>query len=299
MFICATFSARRGWWNEQLKTDRAFVTALKHLVKANVLAMEAILEVRPNALFIQSESTEYFHPESPAATRHTHRYNTARFLPLDLNYGRQVDAPTYQFLRENGMTAEEYDWFMDNTLRHHCVMGNDYYPSNEHWVWSDGTDEAAGEVFGYSEITRQYYARYGLPVMHTETNLDEGLKGDEAVRWLWKEWANVLRMRNSGVPVLGFTWYSLTDQVDWGGSLRENLGHVNPRGLYDLSRNPRAVGRAYKKLVADWKGVLAEQSACLTLPVSLPAALEVTDGPHRHPASRTLRRREPRSLRDR
>ena len=79
----------------------------------------------------------------------------------------------------------------------------------------DGRTWAAGDVFGYDEITRQYYDRYRLPVMHTETNLHEGPNGDEAVNWLWKEWANVLRVRNSGVPIVGFTWYSLTDQVDW------------------------------------------------------------------------------------
>ncbi len=65
MFICATLLARYGWWNEQLRSDRAFVTALKHIVKANVLAMQAILEVRPDAIFIQSESSEYFHAENP------------------------------------------------------------------------------------------------------------------------------------------------------------------------------------------------------------------------------------------
>ena len=49
-----------------------------------------------------------------------------------------------------------------------------------------------------------------MPVMHTETNLCEGATGDEAVNWLRKGWANVLRVRNSGVPIVGFTWYSLT-----------------------------------------------------------------------------------------
>ena len=29
MYICAIFSARYGWWNEQMTTDQAFVTALK------------------------------------------------------------------------------------------------------------------------------------------------------------------------------------------------------------------------------------------------------------------------------
>ncbi|MFC7690876.1 hypothetical protein ACFQY5_16230 [Paeniroseomonas aquatica] len=55
MYVTALFSARYGWWNEQMASDRGFVTALKHLAKANVLAMEAILEVRPDAIFIQSD----------------------------------------------------------------------------------------------------------------------------------------------------------------------------------------------------------------------------------------------------
>ncbi len=67
MFICAQFSAAYGWWNEQMTGDRAFVTALKHIVKANVLAMSCILKVRPDAIFVQSESSEYFHAENPAA----------------------------------------------------------------------------------------------------------------------------------------------------------------------------------------------------------------------------------------
>jgi len=58
MFICALFSAKYGWWNEELQSDEAFVTALKNIVKANVLAMSAILEVRPDAIFIQGHSNE-------------------------------------------------------------------------------------------------------------------------------------------------------------------------------------------------------------------------------------------------
>jgi hypothetical protein len=81
----------------------------------------------------------------------------------------------YEYLMDNGMTREEYHFFLRQApLRHHCVMGNDYYVTNEHRVAADGRTRAAGEVFGYDEITRQYYDRYKLPVMHTETNLSEG-----------------------------------------------------------------------------------------------------------------------------
>ena len=194
-----------------------------------------------------------------------------RFLSLDLNYGRRVDSGMYQYLLDNGMSREEYEWFLNHRLKQHCILGNDYYQLNEHRVFADGHTVAAGETFGYSEITRQYYNRYRLPVMHTETNLREGPNGDEAVFWLWKQWANVLRVRNDGVPVVGFTWYSLTDQVDWIHALREKRGDVDPVGLYDLDRRVRPVGKAFRKLIADWRGVLPAQSLCLQVPVLLPS----------------------------
>ncbi|MEA3029489.1 MAG: hypothetical protein QOG13_814 [Sphingomonadales bacterium] len=276
MFICAVFSGMYGWWNEQLKSDRAFVTALKHLVKANVMAMTEILKRRPDAIFIQSESSEYFHADSPAAIHEAELRNRWRFLSLDLNYGNRVNSDMYEYLLESGMTKEEYNWFLNHRLKQHCILGNDYYCTNEHRVFADGHSEASGEVFGYSEITRQYYERYGLPIMHTETNMKEGPTGQEAVQWLWKEWANVLRIRNVGIPTVGFTWYSLTDQVDWDTALREQNGHVIPLGLYDLDRNIRAVGSAYKKLIADWRELLPAFSHCLVVPiVQLP---RVADG---------------------
>jgi len=270
MFICATFSAAYGWWNEQLSSDRAFVTALVNVVKANVLAMQAILELRRDAIFVQSESSEYFHADSPAAIGPAEILNARRFLSLDLNYGRRVESEMYEFLMDNGLSREDYRFFMHTSLKQHCIMGNDYYATNEHRVYADGRTEASGEVFGYSEITRQYYGRYRLPVMHTETNLAQGPKGDEAVYWLWKEWANVLRVRNDGVPIVGFTWYSITDQVDWDSALREDAGHVNPLGLFDLDRRIRPVGEAFRRLVKDWGEVLPTQSVCLRVPAFSP-----------------------------
>ncbi|HZQ45992.1 MAG TPA: family 1 glycosylhydrolase [Verrucomicrobiae bacterium] len=274
MFICAQFSARFGWWNEQLQSDRGFVTALKHIVHANILAMHAILSVRPDAIFIQSEASEYFHAENPAAIKPAEIRNAKRFLSLDLNYGRRVGSEMYEFLMDNGMTRDEYHFFLKHNLKHNCIMGNDYYVTNEHRVTPSGDTYPSGEVFGYSEITRQYYRRYQLPVMHTETNLNQGPKGDEAVYWLWKEWANVLRVRNDGMPIVGFTWYSLTDQVDWDTALREENGHVNPLGLYDLQRQIRPVGLAYQRMISDWRAVLPTSSVCLQLPVELPPELQ-------------------------
>jgi len=294
MFVCATFSALYGWWNEQLASDRAFVTALKHLVRANVLAMAAVLEVRPDAIFVQSESSEYFHADDPAAIKPAEFANARRFLSLDLNYGRRVGSEMYEYLMDNGMTREEYHFFLRQApLRHHCIMGNDYYVTNEHRVRADGMTSAAGDVFGYDEITRQYYDRYKLPVMHTETNLVEGPNGDEAVNWLWKQWANVLRVRNNGVPIVGFTWYSLTDQVDWDTALREQNGRVTKVGLYDLDRAIRPVGRFYKELIGEWRDVLPAQSVCLQVPIVMPSEYDEPQAQRQREQARRLLNREP------
>ena len=271
MYVCAKFSGLYGWWNEQLASDQGFVTALKYLVKANVLAMHAILKVRPDAMFIQSESSEYHHAENITAVKTAEILNYQRFLSLDLNYGHRVDSGMYEYLLDNGMTREEYHFFLDNKVKHRCVMGNDYYNTNEHRVAADGTMQPSGEVYGYYLITKQYYERYYLPVMHTETNYAQGPLGNEAVQWLWRQWANLLRIRYDGVPVVGFTWYSLTDQVDWDTALRENNGTVNPLGLYDLDRRIRPVGEAFKNLIRDWRLVLPAQRLFTQEPFEMPA----------------------------
>lgn len=260
IFITAMFSAQYGWWNECLQSDAAFVTALKHLCKANILAMQAILKVQPEASFIQSESSEYFHAMDPKAVPLARFLNQKRFLSLDLTYGYPLTVSMYQYLRKNGLSAEEYHWFTSNQVKAKCIMGNDYYVTNEHLVFPDGHTQAAGEIFGYYVITHQYYKRYKLPIMHTETNI----KMPACREWLLKQWANVHRLKHDGIPIIGFTWYSLLHQVDWDSALRNDAGIVNELGLYDLDRQITTVGDAYRTLIENWKDILNEESYGLT-----------------------------------
>jgi beta-glucosidase/6-phospho-beta-glucosidase/beta-galactosidase len=257
IFIAAMFSGGLGWWNERLTGDQSFVRALKHLCQANVLAMREILQVRPDATFIQSESSEMFHADGPKAQHLAYFMNERRFLSLDLTYGYPVSCTMYQYLLDNGMTRDEYEWFGKNHVKARCVMGNDYYETNEHFVMEDGRVENSGGIFGYCLITRQYYDRYHLPVMHTETNTKDAKL---APHWLKKEWLNMHELKRHGVPILGFTWYSLTDQVDWDTALREDAGRVNECGLYDLDRKIRPVGEEYKQLIKRWREILPTES---------------------------------------
>ena len=251
IYVCAKLSALYGFWNERKQDDRAFVAALAHLCKANLLAIREILRVRPDAVFIQSESAEYYHlGGGDAACRQAAKLeNERRFLSFDLLYSVPPCSEITFYLLDNGLTRDDLQWFMSHGLDRRIVMGNDFYERNEQIVGSGGQIKPAGEVFGWMPITRQYYERYRRPVMHTETNT---LDAAQAPRWLWKEFFNVYHLRQEGVPVVGFTWYSLLDQVDWDSALRQDRGVVNPVGLYDLERRPRPVAAAYRELLQEF-----------------------------------------------
>ena len=64
-------------------------------------------------------------------------------------------------------------------------------------------------------------------------------------------------MRRDGIPVLGFTWYSLHDQVDWDTQLSEKHGRLNACGLYTLDRQPRPVAAEYQKLICEFGQIAA------------------------------------------
>ncbi len=249
IYVTAKMSAKDGAWNEQMKSDRAFVTAMKHLVAASILATHSIAECRPDAIIIQSETAEFMHEAKSDQSVEIRLMNKQRLISLDLLYAYPPDADIYIYLMENGMTQEEYAWFMKGEPPGYQVMGNDYYGRNEKILKPDNSVCTAEDVMGWYQITRDYYDRYKKPVMHTETNtFDE----EQNPTWLWKQWINILRMRADGVPVLGFTWYSLIDQVDWDTGLTEKNNRVNACGLYDLNREPHPVAASYRMLLEEY-----------------------------------------------
>lgn len=251
MYITAEFSGYYGWWNEKLASHEGFVGALKTVTAASLAAMLAIVQVRPDALFIHAESSEHTHANHPDLVAEAEMFNERRFLTLDLICGQRISAGMYAYLRDYGMSEKEYAQLRSVDLLEHFILGHDYYITNEHLLVSPEVRRASGEVFGYAPVALAYHERYRLPIMHTETNLQDGGNG-EAARWLWKTWANIQLLRRMGVPICGMTWYSLTDQIDWDVALREKNGRVNPLGLYDLDRNIRSVGQAYQRLIEQW-----------------------------------------------
>ena len=109
-------------WNECLRGHRPFLTAMRNMCMMNVLAMDTICQHIPDPIFIQSESSEYWHPAHPEMIEAARFWNRLRFLPLDFTYGHDVRVSIYDHLLANGFTRADYELFMNRKqpaqLRH-------------------------------------------------------------------------------------------------------------------------------------------------------------------------------------
>jgi beta-glucosidase/6-phospho-beta-glucosidase/beta-galactosidase len=248
MYVCARMSALDGVWNEQKRDEKAFAAAVFNLARASIAMTDAILAVRPDAIFVNSESSEFCQAccPDPEIQRIAEFENERRFLPLDLIYGHPISEGMRRHLRESGIGDADYAGVTAHEVPRRSIIGVDYYEWNERLIDSEGHPRALGELFGWYVIASHYYDRYQRPMMHTETNRMDASDGP---RWLWRQWHNVQLLRSAGVPLVGFTWYSLTDQIDWDIALGRAVGSVDPVGLFDLNRDARTVGLTYKRLI--------------------------------------------------
>ena len=253
MYVCTRMSTIDANWNDQQRNDGAFVSAVFNMASASIAMTNAILNRRPDAIFINSESSDFTQPccPDPEIVALADFENERRFLPLDLIYAHELADTMKLYVKEHGVTDEQLARFTNRKVPRRSVIGLDYYEWNERLIDTDGNIRSLGELFGWYVIANQYYQRYRHPMMHTETNR---MDAADAPRWLWRQWHNVQLIRKSGVPLVGFTWYSLTDQIDWSIGLSEPIGLVFPVGLFDLNRDVRTVGLAYKQLIDMFSG---------------------------------------------
>lgn len=146
MLVCARYSGRLGGWNEQETSDASMVRAHANQCRATLRAIPEILKRRPDAVFIQSEVAEAFVPLSPGGQNEADFRNELRFLSFDHLYGRPPNGVVARFLLENGLTSDDFQWFLERRrkIAGHYVMGTDYYSMNEKVVTSEGETETQG-----------------------------------------------------------------------------------------------------------------------------------------------------------
>ncbi len=239
-FVTANLSAKAGFWNErrtsEWQDDRDFIRAVSNISKAAVLGRQALEKVwkdegrATELLLVQNESFETA-MAAPGSGREAEarRFNLRRFAALDLILGNR-DGMMEQYLVEQGMSQTAYDWFMENGSGRKTIMGIDHYP----WcvyILSPNEQMELDPLARYQlyELSKVYWQRYKLPLLHTEINGVPEL----AVALCQKTYDVVRQLREEGYPMVGMGWYGDEYQVGWQSTLTgADKYQEYPVGLY-------------------------------------------------------------------
>lgn len=237
--ISALFSGDFGLWPPHGRGLSDFMAVSMRIAHAMQRSIAALREELSDVEIWVNDSVEV--PTTTEDDWHAevlHRLQR-RHLNLDLALGR-VDEPhpLYGWVREHG--AGRFD--LEGLVRGAPVvdvLGLDYYSHCEFELASGGSGLISQKDVhcprGLFRVAQDYWQRYNIPLAITETSAP----GCEHTRGDWLEWTvfETRRLRESGVPVVSYTWWPVIDHLDWDGALRHQTGHIHHAGLFNLHRD--------------------------------------------------------------
>ena len=184
---------------------------------------------------------------------------------MDLLLGR-VDRhhPLFNWITAYGLSELDLEWFRTHPQKPD-VLGIDYYPNSE-WQLdrvAEGIRQRRSETpVGLYGIARDYYNRYALPMMLTETSAD----GHAINREIWLEDTvnDCRRLREEGIPMLGYFWWPMVDQLDWDGALTHRVGKIHEVGIFALKRqSDGTLTRHATPLAKQFGAVVSQQDGAI------------------------------------
>jgi beta-glucosidase len=236
--VNADFCGQRGVWPPYRTGEEGFVALAVPLAEGIAATQRAILDVQPDASFVYVEASFRYAGDSFPIPRDV--LDERRFMILDLALGRVgADHPILAWLLRHGADGERLERLTADPVIPD-VLGVNYYPAFS-TVRFDDTGQPAGVesgADGLDEVVRMYAARYGLPLMITETSRGGALEDRQT--WLHESLTAVASLRADGIPLVGYTWFPFIALIDW--AYREATTPVDDwivqMGMVDLHRLP-------------------------------------------------------------
>lgn len=217
--VNALMCGLNGSWPPYLRGDRGYVRVMVQLARGIVRTVRAIKDVDPNAIMVHVEACGLSRTTRedlwPLAMEEQRR----GYICFDLITGQVTpEHPLYRWLLRSGASPDELRAIADEAIDLD-VVGLNFYPqwsTQQLYVDKKGklayrSTEHEGQGFG--ELIRDYYRRYRVPVMITETSAfgDDELRA----RWLDASLGAIKDLRASGVPIVGYTWFPMFTMIDW------------------------------------------------------------------------------------
>jgi beta-glucosidase/6-phospho-beta-glucosidase/beta-galactosidase len=220
----AIYCGEIGYWPPYLSGDDGVVALIRAITRGIVTTQQAIAEVTQGAAtFVHVEASFRFAGDVEPNRAEVEHLRDRAFLLEDLVTGRVGgDHPLTAYLLQHGFTDNDLAWAGQHTAWPD-VMGVNYYPAGQTELFVAGEHHSGGPLdprprrndwtAGLSEVLSAWAARYARPVMLTETAIIGG--DSERAAWLDASVAAVRELRANGVAVVGYTWWSLIDMIEW------------------------------------------------------------------------------------
>ena len=240
--VSALFSGDLGFWPPYQRKWRGYMPVLSRVVQAVSRGIRAIRNVMPEATVLLCDASENYRTRVESLQPEVRRRNLRRFVVMDLLTGR-VDRthPLYKWLNNYGMSELDLQWFRNNPEKPD-ILGLDYYPHSD-WQLEIKVgitkQRRADNPVGLYGVSTAYWNRYNIPLMLTETSIDGKPINREI--WLDRTIDDIRQLREEGIPMLGFIWWPLLDQLDWDGAMTHRIGKIHEVGLFNLHRQPDGV----------------------------------------------------------
>lgn len=260
--INALMCGMRGLWSPYLKGERGYLKIMMQLAKGIIKTVQTLKEINPDSVMVHVEATGLTRTirEDLASLALEERHRG--YLCFDLITGRIThDHLLFSWLVRNGVSPDDLDDLRKNKIELD-VIGMNFYPqwsTKQLYIDNRGRiafRETEHDGDGFAELITDYYNRYQVPIMITETSA----VGSEEIRekWLESSVKTVAKLRSSGIPVIGYTWFPLFTMIDWRYRFSDEPleNFYLELGLYSLNRekeNPRwlstSTAERFKKLV--------------------------------------------------
>jgi beta-glucosidase len=214
----ASFCGLRGVWPPALHGWDGWTTVTLGIAEGIRRSARAIKAANPDAVIVHVEASSLFETEHVHLQEELSHLSSISVLPTDLILGL-VDQghPMWTWLLEHGATEEQLLDLLDGTVGID-VLGVNYYPDLTPRTLRDVDGEVQqltrnGWTAGLRLVLERFAVLYGLPLVVTETSIE----GDDEIRKSWIEDSTrlILELKSSGVDIRGYTWWPLTDFVDW------------------------------------------------------------------------------------
>lgn len=239
--VTASFCGERAVWPPYDSGEAGWARVVMAVSEGIQATIAAIRAVQSDAIIVHVDAALVWSSADRTLLAELQRNIDRSFLPTDLVTGQVSEGhPLYTWLMELGIPADRID-AMRLSAQQPDAIGVNYYPelSCRELVRHRGETVSVavdGGAIGLSESLRAYHARYGTPVLVSETAVDGPAEKHQT--WLDQSTAAVSQLREDGVPVVGYTWWPLFDFVDWSWAsagrvveefyFRDAAGEVSP-----------------------------------------------------------------------